>query len=154
MGLPSRVHGIGGPGGQTVNMVIAGAASGLLMATVFVGAGVIMLFVIAKDPPPGFGPLFERIPPGTLVLSVTVMAYPVWGIIGAVMGLLYKISIEQAPGSGIGSPNMVFTLGVVVVSVMMSAPFVILLWRVVAGVLVIAVGFIALFGWFLPYFAR
>ena len=136
-----------------MNMVVAGAASGLLMASVFVGAGVIMLFVIVKDPPPGFGPLFERVPPGTLVLSGVVMAYPVWGIIGAVMGLLYKISTEQAPGSGIGSPNLVFTLGVVVVSVMMSAPFVVLLWRVVAGVLAIAVSFTAIFGWFLPFFA-
>ena len=134
-------------------MIIAGTASGLLMASIFICAGVMMLFVIVKDPPPGFRPILERFPPGALVLSVTVMAYPVWGIIGAVMGLLYKISIEQAPGSGIGSPNMVFTLGVVVVSVMMSAPFVILLWRVVAGVLAIAVSFIVLFGWFLPFFA-
>ena len=134
-------------------MVIAGTASGLLMASIFICAGAMMLFVIVKDPPPGFAPILERFPPGAIVLSVTVMAYPVWGIIGAVMGLLYKISIEQAPGSGIGSPNMVFTLGVVVVSVMMAAPFVILLWRVVAGVLAIAISFIALFGWFLPFFA-
>ena len=136
-----------------MSMVIAGTASGLLMGSIFICAGVIMLFVIVKDPPPGFAPILERFPPGAIVLSVTVMAYPVWGIIGAVMGLLYKISIEQAPGSGIGSPNMVFTLGVVVVSVMMAAPFVILLWRVVAGVLAIAISFIALFGWFLPFFA-
>ena len=137
-----------------MSMVIAGTASGLLMASIFICAGSLMLFVIVKEPSPGFALLFERLPPGTIVLSVVAMAYPVWGIIGAAMGLLYKISTEQAPGSGIGSPNLVFTLGVVIVSVMMSAPFVVLLWRVVAGVLTIAVSFIALFGWFLPYFAR
>ena len=137
-----------------MNNVVAGAASGFLMASVFVFAGAIMLFVLVKDPPPGFAPLFERLSPSSLALSGVILAYPTWAIIGAVMGLLYQISTEQAPGGGIGSPNLVFTLGVVVVSVMMAAPFVILLWRVVAGVLAIAVSFIGIFGWFMPFFAK
>ena len=136
-----------------MNEVIAGAASGLLMASVFVCAGVLMLFPIVKDPSPEFQAVFKKFPPGSLVLSVVILAYPTWGIVGAVSGLLYRISAEEASGSGLGSPNLVFTLGVVIVAVMMSAPFAVLLKRVVAGVLAIAVAFIGIFGWFLPYFA-
>ena len=144
----------GGQGRGSVNTVVAGAASGMLMASVFVGAGVIMLFVLVKDPPPGMGPLLESLSPSSLALAGSVLAYPTWGIIGVVMGLLYQISIEQAPGGGIGSPNLVFTIGVVVVSAIMAAPFVILLWRVVPGVLAITVSFMGLFGWFMPFFAK
>ncbi|MCH8109678.1 MAG: hypothetical protein IIB15_06070 [Chloroflexi bacterium] len=137
-----------------MNELIAGAASGFLMASVFVGAGMIMLFIIVRNPPPGLQPIFEKIPPATIAMSVVVLAYPTWGAIGAVTGLLYKVSVEQIPGGGIGSPNMVFTLGIVVVAVMMAAPFVILLRQVLSGVLTITIAFIVIFGWFLPYFAR
>ena len=133
--------------------VIAGAASGLFMASVFVMAGVMMMFAIVRDPPPEFQPILKKFPPGGLVMSVVVLSYPIWGVLGALMGLLYKISTEEAPGSGIGSPNLVFTLGVMVVSVMMAAPFMVLLRRVLAGVLAITVASIGVFGWFLPYFA-
>ena len=124
------------------------------MASVFVSAGMIMLFIIVRNPPPGLQPVFQKFQPATIAMSVVVLAYPTWGAIGALTGLLYKVSVEQVPGGGIGSPNMVFTLGIVVVAVMMAAPFMILLRQVLSGVLTITVAFIAIFGWFLPYFAR
>ena len=136
-----------------MSTIIAGAASGFVMASVFVGAGVLMLFAIVRDPPPGLQPLLRKFPPGGLAMSGVILAYLAWGAIGVVMGLLYRISTEQAPGGGLGSPNLVFTASVVLLTVAMAAPFAILLWRVVPGVLAIAVGFIVLFGWFMPYFA-
>ena len=123
------------------------------MASIFVCAGVLMLFSIVKDPPPGFQPLLDKFPPGGLVMSAVVLAYPVWGVIGVVMGVLYTISAEQAPGSGLGSPNLVFTVAVLVVAAMMAVPFVVLLRRVVVGVVAITAAFMGVFGWFLPYFA-
>ena len=136
-----------------MDTLIAGAASGLMMASVFVCAGVLMLFPVVQDPPPGFRAFMQKLPPGTLVLSVVFLAYPVWGILGAVMAVVYEISNEQAPGSGLGSPNLVYTLAVVAAAVMLGIPIAILLRRVVAGVLAIAVAFMGLFGWFLPHFA-
>ena len=133
--------------------VVAGAASGLLMASVFVGAGVLMLFAAVKDPSPASRAILERLRPGRLVMSGVLLAYPVWGIVGVVMGLLYRISSEQAPGGGLGSPNQVFTLAVIAVAVALAGPFAVVLRRVLAGVLAIGVAFIGLFGWFLPYFA-
>ena len=133
--------------------VVAGAASGFLMASVFVCAGVLMLFPLVKDPTPRLQALFKRLPPGGLVLPIVVLAYPVWGIIGAVMGLLYRVSSQLTPGPGLGSPNLVFTVAVLLGGVMLAVPFAALLRRVLAGVLAIAGSFIGVFGWFLPHFA-
>ena len=83
---------------------------------------------------------------------MVTVGYPIWGIIGSLIGLIYEISTEQVPGSGLGSPNMVFTLAIVVVAVMMAAPFFLLFKRVAVGVLIITLSFIGVFGWFLPYF--
>ena len=135
-----------------MSSMIAGAGVGLLMASIFVSAGAVMLFVLSKETGPP--PIMERLSPIRAALSGVAAAYSAWGIIGAVMGLLYEISVEQAPGAGMGSPNLVFTLSVLLITVMMAAPFVVLLRRVAAGVLVMALSFIALFGWFLPFFAR
>lgn len=136
-----------------MNELIAGAATGLLMASLFICAGMLMLFFMVKNPSPGIEPIFQRLSPATIAMGVVAAAYPFWGAIGALSGLLYRISLEQAPGAGIGSPNMVFTLGVVIAAVMMAAPFMILLRQVLAGVLAITLTFIGVFGWFLPYFA-
>ena len=137
-----------------MSSIIAGAAGGLLMASVFVCTAMLMLFALVRDTPPGFRPILQKFPPGRLALSVTFLAYPAWGILGVVMGVLYNISTEQAPGSGLGSPNLVFTASVVVVTAMMAAPFFLLLRRLLPGLLTITIAAIGVFGWFLPYFAE
>ena len=71
-----------------------------------------------------------------------------------IIGVLYLVSVEQAPGGGLGSPNLAFTAAVVVIGAAMAAPFALLLRRVVAGVVAIALAFIGVFGWMLPYFAE
>ena len=133
--------------------MIEGVASGLLMASFFVCAAVLMLFAIVKDPPSGWRPILEKLSPGRLTMSIVLLAYPAWGVIGLVMGLLYQISRVQLPGPGMGSPNVAFTLGVILVALAMAAPFFILLKRLIVGVLTITLSFIATFGWFLPYFS-
>ncbi len=133
-------------------VVLAGMSSGVIMALVFVSVGAITLFSIAKDPPPGFRPVLERIPSGTIMIAGAIAAYPMGGFVGVIMGLLYYISTEAAPGGGLGSPNMVFTIAVIAVSAMMVAPLLILLRRAFVGLLVLTFAFIGIFGWFMPYF--
>ena len=136
-----------------MNALVAGAATGMLMASVFVCAGVLMLFSVVRDPPPTLQSILERLPPGAYVLPAVVLSYPVWGAVGVVMALLFTISSEQAPGGGIGSPNLVFTAAVLVATVMLAAPVALLLKRVLPGVLAIFLAFIGVFGWLLPHFA-
>ena len=136
-----------------MNALVAGAATGMMMASVFVCAGVIMLFSIVRDPPPGLRAVLDRFPPGYYVLPAVVLSYPVWGAIGVIMALLFTISSERAPGAGIGSPNLVFTAAVLIATVMLAAPVALLLRRVLPGILTIVLAFVGVFGWLLPYFA-
>ena len=58
-----------------------------------------MLFSLVRKPTPVFERIFDRFPPQNVMLSIVAIAYPIWGIIGAIMGILYVVSVEQAPGA-------------------------------------------------------
>lgn len=111
-----------------------------------------MLFLVYKNRSPLMESFFEKLPPTTIAMTIVAISYPTWAAIGAIMSILYLIAIEQVPGGGIGSPNLIFTIGVTVVALMMAAPFMILLRKVIIGVIGITLTFIGLFGWFLPHF--
>ena len=88
-----------------------------------------------------------------LVMPAVVLAYPVWGAIGAVMGLLYNVSEEAAPRGGIGSSNLAFTLAVVIGAALFAVPLWALFRRMKIGLAVMGLAFAGVFGWFLPLFA-
>ena len=114
--------------------LILGAGIGFLMASVFTMAAVLMLFGAARNTHPALAPIFEKVPPSMLALGTVAVGYPTWGAIGAIMAVLYTISVEQLPGGGIGSTNQAYTLAVVAVALAMAAPFLVLLRRQPAGV--------------------
>ena len=136
-----------------MSALIAGTAGGLLVASVFVFAGVLMLFSFVKDPPPHLAAAAALFSSPSLVLWVVILAYPTWGVIGAVMGLAYLGVNELNPGPGLGSPNLVFTLVMTVTAIALGLLMFLLLKRMVAGVLAISLAFAGVFGWFLPHFA-
>ncbi len=138
---------------NALNAIVAGGASGLLMASIFICAAEISLFFLVKTPPPAFAAAFERFPPAKMALVIVVIAYPLWAAVGTVLGVLFVISVEQVPGGGLGSPNLVYTVAVVISIVMLAAPIAVLLRRVLTGVMVTTVCALAVFAWFLPYFA-
>ena len=125
----------------------------MLMASVFIALGELMLFFIVKNRPPELRFIFDNLTPSSMAMGIVAIAYPTWGGRGAVTGVFYQISQNEAPGGGIGSPNMVFTLAIVVVSVLMAAPFFVLFRSVLPWVVALTLVFIGLFGWLLPYFA-
>lgn len=134
--------------------LIAGAASGAFMASVFVTLGVFMTFELVKDPPPGAAAWLARFPPGGAVMAVVVLAYPVWGAVGILMGLLFLALQNGMPGGGLGSPNMAYSLGVAAATALLAWPVVLLLRRVWQGVVGIALASVAIFGWLLPFLAN
>ena len=133
--------------------LIAGATSGLLVASVFVTAGSIMLFALAKNPSPLSRSLMDKVSPMVLMISLTVLAFLAWTVLGAAIGLVYRASTTEIPGSGMGSPNLTYTLAIVAVGVVGAAPIALLLRRVVVGVAVLTLTFVGVFGWLLPFFA-
>ena len=137
-----------------MNELIAGMTLGLLMASVFICAAMLMLFSMVKNATArgAESPLGERTPM-TVALGVVATAYPGWAVVGGMCGVLYRISVEQAPGGGLGSPNVLYTLGVLVAVLMLAAPFAVLLRRMLAFVVTLTLCAVAIFGWFLPYYA-
>ena len=133
--------------------LIAGATLGMLMASVFICTVALMLFFMMKSGSPAAQRIIENRSPTVVGLGAVALAYPTWAVVGGVCGVLYRISLEQVPGGGLGSPNLAFTMGVVVAALMLAAPLAVLLRRALAGVVVITLTAIGVFGWFLPYYA-
>lgn len=137
-----------------IDDIIAGAFTGLLLAAVTVAVGPIMLFRMAKNPTPFFRALQERMPPIYMTMGIVVLAYPVWIIVGVSTGILYRVSDTAAPGGGLGSSNLVFTVAVTAVLVMMAAPFAVLLRNARKTIVVTTLLLVGMFGWLLPFLAR
>ena len=136
-----------------MSYVFAGAFGGVLMALVSTTVGSLMLFFLTKDPAPWFAALEERLSPMQMTMGLVILGYPIWALLGGMLGILYWASTEAAPAGGVGSPNLVFTVLVVVASAAAIAPFVLLLRRVVAGFVAMALCFAGVFGWLVPHVA-
>ena len=123
------------------------------MASIFVAIGVFMAFTLAKDPSPASATVLARFPPGGTVMAIVALAYPIWGAIGIVMGLLFMALENGMPGGGLGSPNIAYSASVTIGAALLAAPIVLLLRRVWQGVVGIAAFSVAVFGWLLPFLA-
>ena len=134
-------------------LLIAGLASGMFMAHIFITVGCLTLFFAIKDPPPALAATLARFPPGVFVMSLVIFSYPVWAIIGTVLSFVFIASQNAVPGSGLGSPNLAYTVGVSVVTILLTLPIIILARRFWTGVACIALFSIATFGWMLPLLA-
>ncbi len=136
-----------------MDILIAGLASGVFMAQLFITIGCITAFFALKDPPPAIAVMLARFPPGVFVMTIVIFAYPVWGVIGLVSAFLFLALQNAAPGSGLGSPNLVYTAFVFLASVALALPLIILAKRLWSGVVGITLSAIAIFGWLLPLLA-
>ena len=132
---------------------IDGAVLGMLMASVFIAVSMISLFLVLKNHREQTMPVMEKYSPMSLAMGIVAVSYPTWAVLGGMLALLYRISLEQAPGVGVGSPNMAFTLAIVVIALMMAAPLAIVFRKMLGGVLTVTLVFVGIFGWLLPYFA-
>lgn len=136
--------------------MLAGVVCGLVMGTVFLGAGI---FVLATKPDT-YDRLSKSLPQGlspTLVMLFLVIAVPpLWALFGAIGGLLYRLADDSFPNAGLGSANLAFTLAIVSLAALVS------LILLVAGIarkravwpgLVMDIAFAGVFGWILPLLA-
>lgn len=132
--------------------MLAGTVSGILMGVIFVGVGAATFFSFLKNSPNIIQTFAKGSSPAFVAVPIAFVLQVIWAIWGLVMGILYGISVERVPGGGMGSPNLVYTLGVIVVAGAMALPFFILLHRAWRGLALLVVAFVGIFGWFLPYF--
>ena len=70
-----------------MNALVAGMATGALMASVFVTAGMFLAFLLIKNPSPNVAVYLARFPPGGLIMAIVVLSYPIWGFIGVILAV-------------------------------------------------------------------
>ncbi|MYD51926.1 MAG: hypothetical protein F4W93_10650 [Dehalococcoidia bacterium] len=133
---------------------IAGAAAGLIFMLAFVAVAPVMVFSLARDSDSWAGAFVRRVNPTTLMLGLVVVAYPIWTLFGGMLGLLYRLSTQVTPGSGLGSGNLAYTLALALAALMVAVPAAVLLRRVALGVVVIAMAFVGIYGWLLPFLVQ
>ena len=131
--------------------LVAGAASGLIMMLVFVVVAPVMVFALARDTDHWTNAFIQRVNPTTLMLGLVVLAYPTWTMIGGLLALFYRLSIQQAPGGGLGSDNLFYSVLLAAIVLTAAIPIAILLRRVASGVAIIAVASVGIYGWLLPF---
>jgi hypothetical protein len=91
-----------------------------------------------------------------LALAVVIHGFTLmlWTALGMVFGLILSGIEERVPEGGLGSPNGVFTLAVVMWTLVAFAPIIVLLRPVRRQAAAIAILFALLFGWLMPYLAQ
>ncbi len=131
--------------------VLMGTACGFFMGTLFTMLWAINITAPDRKPSALFG-FFSRVPgtiPASALLPLVVMG--AWGLGGGMIGVVY-IGVEAlAPGPGLGSPNMAFSIGVCAFSlnaIVLGALWVRKwFWR--DGYL-LGTAFAGMFGWLMP----
>jgi hypothetical protein len=134
--------------------VFAGFITGYIMALIFTGLAALMLVEARSRLPYLAKAIAANISAVALTVPISLIAFLLWTAIGMFLGLLYRYTLEEAPGGGLGSPNLLYTVliisfgGLTLTAVV--AAFRRLPWQVAA----MGLSFIALFGWVLPRLAQ
>ena len=134
--------------------VLAGLICGYILALVstpFIALGLVRMRArvpaVARAIP-------RQVPFLALAVLVHGFAFMMWTAVGIVFGLILGGIEQRAPAGGLGSPSGVFTLVVVLWTVVASAPIMVLLRPVRRQAAATALLFASLFGWLMPYLAQ
>ena len=128
---------------------IVGAAAGLVMTVVFTAAAPVMIFSLAQDTTHWANARISRANPMTLMLGMVVLAYPVWTLIGGMLGLVYAVAVQAAPGAA-----LVYSATVVSIALLAAVLCAALLRGAMVAVAILAVSFAGVYGWLLPLLIR
>ncbi|MFC2059375.1 hypothetical protein ACFLTS_07070 [Chloroflexota bacterium] len=134
--------------------ILAGLVCGLIMGLVFLGAGIAIIF-FKPDLPQRIA---ERLPPNIsphlIMLFYVIATPPLSGLLGALAGLIYRVFSDSFPGTGMGSPNFIYTLAVLLFAIVTLSVFALIRRKSLLLPLVICIAFAGIFGWILPLLAK
>jgi len=134
--------------------VFAGFVSGYIMALIFTGLAALMIVQAHSHVPYLVKAIAPNISVVALAIPISLIAFLVWTAIGMLVGLLYRYTLEEAPGGGLGSPNLLYTLLIISFAGLSLTAVVTAFRRLPWQLAVMGLSFIALFGWVLPRLAQ
>jgi len=133
--------------------ILAGVICGLLMATVFLGAGIFML-VSNRDIYDRLGRFLPQgLSPAPVMLFLVIVVPPSWVLFGVIASLLYRLADESSPNAGLGSSNFAFTLAILCFSAFVTLILLFIRKRLGWLGLITTIAFGGIFGWVLPMLA-
>jgi heme/copper-type cytochrome/quinol oxidase subunit 4 len=134
--------------------VFAGFVIGYAMSLIFSILAALMVVDARSRIPYLAKAIAPNISAVALAVPISLLAFFLWTALGMFFGLLYRLTLEEASDGGLGSPNLVYTV-LVLIFTAFSLTMVLALWRRLPWpVLTIGLTFAALFGWALPFLAE
>ena len=136
-----------------MDVFIAGAGTGLLLASFWITLFCLALFKLYGSKHPFALALLGRHSPSKIIFPFILLINPTCAGLGAVFAFLFVIIEKSSPGNGLGSPNLIYTGLVLLITSMVALPVLILgriMWRLYVWALA---SFALSFGWLIPYFA-
>jgi len=137
-----------------VSEVLAGFVCGYILALVsapLVAIALVRLrsqvLVLARAVP-------EQVPVAALAVVLFWFTFLLWTAVGMLFGFVLRGFEDRVPQGGLGSPSLAFTLFVIFCSLVAFAPVAVLLRAARRYVAALAVVFLAVFGWLMPYLAE
>jgi hypothetical protein len=134
--------------------VFAGFISGYIMALIFSGLAALMIVQARSRIPYLVKAIAANISAIALTVPISLIAFLLWTAIGMFLGLLYRYTLEEAPGGGLGSPNLLYTLLIISFAGLTLTAIVAAFRRLPWQVAAMGLSFIAIFGWVLPRLAQ
>ena len=136
-----------------MDTIIAGAASGLLFASVSIAFGCFAIFVMYRNGVRAIQDMFKTSAPSKIILSSIMVWNPTCVVLGVMFAKLFQYLSDVRPEPGILSPNMFYTFFVISISVLLILichRFLTIVFRPMLGIVVV---FLLIFGWLIPYLA-
>ncbi|MGQ9572842.1 MAG: hypothetical protein ACUVV3_06625 [Dehalococcoidia bacterium] len=134
--------------------VFAGFVTGYIMALIFSGLAALMIADARSRLPYLAKAIAPNISAVALAVPISMIAFLLWTAVGMFLGLLYRYTVDEARGGGLGSPNLLYTLLVISFAGLILAGIVAAFRRLPWQVAALGLSFIALFGWVLPRLAQ
>jgi hypothetical protein len=134
--------------------IFAGFVSGYIMALVFTGLAAVMIVEARSRIPYLAKAIAPNISAVALAVPISIIAFLLWTAVGMFLGLLYRYTLEETPGGGLGSPNLLYTVLIISFGSLTLAAVVAAFRRLPWQVAVMGISFIAVFGWVLPQLAQ
>ena len=136
-----------------MDTIIAGAASGLLFASLSTAFGCFAIFVMYRNGVKAILDMLNTSAPSKIIFSSILIWNPTCVVMGIMFALLFQYLSDISPGAGLLSPNIFYTFFVIALSIFLmivSWQFLNTVFRPMFG---IVIGFLLIFGWLIPYLA-
>ncbi len=134
-----------------MNALVAGAATGLLLASFIIIFFCTVLYVMFRNRNQFAIDLLEDKSPSRIIFPFVVLVNPSAAAGGIIFAYLFLVLERNFPENGLGSPNLLYTGFVLFISFSMTAPLIFLARNYWIHLLGLSIIFSLLFGWLIPF---